>query len=72
MYCKICGMWSGELHYCSEECRNVAVKEADAQRVEKGEKYKDSLDQTLDYCKRIGLSYGEYQKLRTLGKIGAK
>lgn len=64
MYCKICGKYSGELKYCSEECRNISIKKHEALRILDGVKYKDHLDKTLDYCKRMGITYAEYQKRR--------
>ena len=34
-----------------------------------GEKKLDSLDRTLAYCKRMGITYAEYQKACTLAML---
>lgn len=72
MKCVICGKPIAPLsdRFCSAECRRVYINKMRMEDALAGRVVRlDSLDEKLKYCKENGITYAEYQSLRTLGKL---
>lgn len=72
MKCVICGNPIAPLsdRFCSQKCRRIYVEKKRMEDILAGKIEKlDSLDEKLRYCKENGITYAEYQKMRTLGKL---
>lgn len=72
MRCVICGKPIAPLseRFCSDKCRQIYVNKKRMEDILAGRITKlDSLDEKLKYCKENGITYAEYQVLRTLGKL---
>lgn len=51
-----------DLRFCSSECRKKAMEN------DRAGKPMSSIDEKLAYCKKIGITYAEYQRLETLNE----
>ena len=72
MKCVICGKPTAPLsdRFCSPKCREIYINRVRREDALAGRIVKlDSLDEKLKYCKENGITYAEYQALRTLGKL---
>lgn len=56
--------------YCSEACIHASIEKSRIKGILTGEgSKKDALDNTIAYCKKLGISYAEYQKIKTLNEL---
>lgn len=72
LQCKQCGKTfyrSEHMKFCSPECRNIYIENGKNKKSFNGIKKPTSLDETLAYCRKVGLDYAEYQKLNTIAEI---
>lgn len=61
----------GDLRFCSNECREkVLAREREAKRLQVGKE--SNLDEVLRYCKKVGITYAEYQKRKTMIELRGK
>lgn len=76
--CKICGSEFEtrykQSEYCSEYCRKEAARRREASRVRIGRWHKRkadyfSIDDIVKQATALGLSYGKYVSMRSIGKI---
>lgn len=62
--CKVCGkkFWKQYASpFCSQDCRSFFIQQ--------NYKATDQFSKRLAYCKKIGISYAELQKMETLNKV---
>jgi len=61
----------GDLRFCSNECREKALaRDREERRLKEGKV--SNLDEVLRYCKKVGITYAEYQKRKTMIKVRGK
>jgi len=68
-YCAECGKSMYDFRdrrFCSKDCREKAMQRDNNQSILDGDIKVDHITETMAYYKKLGLTYGEYQKMQTL------